>query len=206
MKLQDFTIRNTRPEEVDEFIDILEEAAEWLHSNNIKQWPLGMFRNPASRASMLTGIANKQYFTIDYHHHPSGTGATATTVIAGLFVTNYDDSFDELLWKEYLTSQGKDWKDALYLHRLVLKTPFKGCGLTPKIVEFVEGKVQESGRHFLRLDCLADNERLRRFYRTKCRGVDGEGKEKGGLNELPTVWNPELGLEFARFELQVVPF
>ncbi|KAF9123686.1 hypothetical protein BG015_005269, partial [Linnemannia schmuckeri] len=189
----------TCPEEVDEFIDILEEAAEWLHSNNIKQWPPGMFRTPASRASMLTGIANKHYYTIDYHH-PSEAG-TYKREIAGLFVTNYDDPFDEILWKEYLTNQGKDWKDALYLHRLVLRAPYKGVGLTPKIIEFVEGKVQESGRHFLRLDCLAENERLRKFYGTKCRGAG-----KGGLEELPTVWNPDWGLEFARFELQVVPF
>ncbi|KAF9117327.1 hypothetical protein BGX30_005584 [Mortierella sp. GBA39] len=203
MQLQDFTIRNTRPEEVDEFIDILEEAAEWLHSNNIKQWPLGMFRNPASRANMLTGIANNQYFTIDYHSPSSGKGTEvgeAKTEIAGLFVTNYDDSFDELLWKEYLLTRGHDWKDALYLHRLVLKTPYQGVGLTPKIVKFVEGKVQESGRHYLRLDCLAGNERLRKFYRTRCRGVG-----KGGLEELETVWNPDLGMEFARFERQVVP-
>ncbi|KAF9119517.1 hypothetical protein BGW39_000256 [Mortierella sp. 14UC] len=204
MQLQDFTIRNTRSEEVDEFIDILETAAEWLMANNIRQWPLGMFRNPTSRASMLTGIANKQYYTIDYHNSSSNNdipGASTKTEIAGLFVTNFDDPFDELLWKEYLAEQGGDWKDALYLHRLVLKAPFKGVGLTPKIVEFVEEKVKESGRHFLRLDCLANNERLRRFYGEKCRGSG-----KGGLNVLPTVWNPDLELEFARFELQVVPF
>ncbi|KAK3833750.1 MAG: hypothetical protein JOS17DRAFT_789127 [Linnemannia elongata] len=142
------------------------------------------------------------------HHRLSSTflrnrteEGKAKTEIAGLFVTNYDDPFDELLWKGYLLTRGHDWKDALYLHRLVLKTPYKGVGLTPKIVEFVEGKVQESGRHFLRLDCLAGNERLRKFYGTRCRGVG-----KGGLEELETVWNPDLELEFARFERQVVPF
>ncbi|KAG0216196.1 hypothetical protein BGX33_000383 [Mortierella sp. NVP41] len=201
MQLQDFSIRNTRPEEVDEFIDILETAAEWLQANNIKQWPLGMFRNPASRASMLTGIANKQYYTIDYHKpNTTESGSTTTTEIAGLFVTNYDDPFDEILWKEYLAENGGDWKDALYLHRLVLKKPFQGVGMTPKIIEFVEGKVKEAGRHYLRLDCLAQNEVLRRFYGEKCRGSG-----KGGLKELTTVWNPEWELEFARFELQVVP-
>jgi hypothetical protein len=189
---------------VDEFIDILEAAAEWLMANNIKQWPPGMFRNPISRATMLTGIANKQYYSIDYHRPSSNNGtpgASTKPEIAGLFVTNFDDPFDELLWKEYLTGKGGDWKDALYLHRLVLKTPFKGVGLTPKIIEFVEEKVRESGRHFLRLDCLANNERLRKFYGEKCRGAG-----KGGLGELSTVWNPDLQLEFARFELQVVPF
>ncbi|KAF9994399.1 hypothetical protein BGZ79_000842 [Entomortierella chlamydospora] len=114
--------------------------------------------------------------------------------IAGLFVINYDNSFDEILWKGF----AEDWKDALYLHRLVIRKLYQGLGVTPKIVEFVENKVKEAGRHYLRLDCLAGNASLRRFYREKCRG-----REKGGLNELSTVWSPELELEFARFEIQV---
>ncbi|KAF9922901.1 hypothetical protein FBU30_006976 [Linnemannia zychae] len=205
MQLKDFNIRNTRPDEVDKFIDILESVAERLHANNIRQWPPGMFRNPTARADMLTGIANKQYFTIDYC--PSSGNPNIDTPdsteyeMAGLFLINYDDPFDELLWKDYLAEQGQDWKNGLYLHRLVLMTPFKGIGLTSKIVEFAEQKVRESGRQFLRLDCMADNERLRRFYGQQCRGSG-----KGGLIEQPTVWNPELELEFARFELQVVPF
>ncbi|KAF9348530.1 hypothetical protein BGX26_013055 [Mortierella sp. AD094] len=200
MHLDEFVIRNTRSEEVDTFIDILETAAEWLQANDIKQWPPGMFRNADSRAQILNAIAAQQCYMIDYHPSKTSNGKDSSVhddaQIAGLFVINYDDSFDEILWKGF----AEDWKDALYLHRLVLRKPYQGAGITTKIIEFVENRVKEAGRHYLRLDCLAGNISLRRFYREKCRG-----REKGGLNELSTIWNPELGLEFARFEIQVVP-
>ncbi|KAG0255842.1 hypothetical protein BG011_004886 [Mortierella polycephala] len=186
ISLDDFTIRNTKAEEVDEFIQILEEAAEWLQENNIRQWPLGMFRN--SRSDILAAIDARQCYMIDYR--------SSSSSVAGLFVINYDDPFDETLWEGFV----EDWKDALYLHRLVIKAPYQGLGLTPKIFAFAEDKVKEAGRHYLRLDCLADNKVLRKFYGSRCRG-----KDKGGLKELTTVWNPELGLKFARFEHQVAP-
>ncbi|KAF9200576.1 hypothetical protein BGZ49_009183 [Haplosporangium sp. Z 27] len=192
----------TRPEEVDNFINILETAAEWLFANNIVQWPPGSFRHEDSRAQILKAIAEKQCFMIDYHPSEIKDGNSSVSQgenndnIAGLFVINYENSFDEELWKGF----AEDWKDALYLHRLVLRKPYQGVGLTPKIIEFVETKVKEAGRHYLRLDCLARNAALRKFYREKCRGP-----EKGGLKELSTTWNSELELEFARFEIQVAP-
>ncbi|KAG0200313.1 hypothetical protein BGX28_006572 [Mortierella sp. GBA30] len=193
MNLDDFTIRNTRPDELDEFIEILETAAEWLKANGIKQWPIGMFRE--SRASIATAIDAKQCFTID-HHALSLKLSNAEKTIAGIFVLNYDDPFDELLWKGYVL----DWKDALYLHRLVIKKSFQGAGLMSNIIAFAEEKVIEARRHFLRMDCIADNTALRRYYAERCRG-----KDRGGFKELTIVWNPDLQLEFARFEIQVVP-
>ncbi|KAI8605000.1 hypothetical protein EDD21DRAFT_175088 [Dissophora ornata] len=176
-----------------------------------------MFRNPTSRAQILTAVDAQQCFMIDYRSSsshfslPASNGAshigdnvngnnngssTSPAEVAGLFVINYQDPFDERLWKGFV----EDWKDALYLHRLVLQKPFQGVGLTPRIFEFVEQKVRDAGRHYLRLDCLAGNAPLRRLYAEKCRG-----KGKGGLKELGTIDVPEWQLEFARFEIQVVP-
>ncbi|KAF9431761.1 hypothetical protein BGZ76_011726, partial [Entomortierella beljakovae] len=201
MNLDNFVIRNTRPDEVDNVIDILETSAKWLSDNNIKQWPLGIFRSAEARVQFLEAIAAKRCYMIDYHSPKVNNDATnidsghQDIKIAGLFVLNYEDSFDEILWKGFV----QDWKDALYLHRLVLEKPYQGIGLGPKIIEFAEGMVKEAARHYLRLDCLAGNEVLRRYYREKCRGHG-----KGGFNELSTVWNTEWQLEFARFEIQVV--
>ncbi|KAF9897493.1 hypothetical protein BX616_005505, partial [Lobosporangium transversale] len=276
MHLNDFIIRHAKAEEVDLFIDILEETAEWLKAKGIKQWPPGMFRTAKSRAELLDAIAAKRCYLIDYypsgkdsnrcnngssnhdnhnhnHNHKNnnynnsnnnsnnnnnnnnnngdhrddddGNGvcviqgiSTTTTWTdptsqnAGLFVLNYEDDFDKDLWEGYV----EDWKDAIYLHRLVLKKPFRGIGLTAKIIVFTEQKVKEAGRHYLRLDTLAANTGLRRFYRERCRGKEEdddeeeeEEKEGGGggrgggrgLKELETVWNPTWGLEFARFEM-----
>ncbi|KAF9950306.1 hypothetical protein BGZ72_008002 [Mortierella alpina] len=190
MDLNDFTIRNTQLHELDEFIDTLETAAEWLKANNIKQWPPGMFRD--SRATICKDIVGRRCFMIDYR--PSTPNPSIPDTVAGLFVLNYHDSFDELLWsrdkEDYLA-----YLDALYLHRLVIKKPFQGVGLMPAIVAFAEQKVKEEGRHFLRMDCLASNAVLRRYYGERCLG-----KDKGGFKELRTVWNPDLLMEFALFE------
>ncbi|KAF9562232.1 hypothetical protein EC968_005362 [Mortierella alpina] len=190
MNLLDFTIRNTQIYELDEFIDTLETTAEWLKANNIEQWPLGMFRD--SRGSILRDIVGRRCFMIDYR--PSTPNPAITDTVAGLFVLNYHDDFDRLLWDRH----ADDWMDALYLHRLVIKKPFQGLGLMSAIVAFAEKKVKEEGRHFLRMDCLAANSVLRRYY-----GEWGLGKGKGGFKELKTVWNADLHMEFARFEIPV---
>ncbi|KAI1317466.1 hypothetical protein EDD11_008403 [Mortierella claussenii] len=193
--MDDFLIRNTRLDEVDTFIEILEETAVWLKANNIIQWPPGMFRNPESRLQLLDAIAAHQCFMIVDRCSPGDDlDKECHEQIAGLFVLNYEDRFDEILWKDSVD----DWKDALYLHRLVLKKPYQGMGLTPRIIEFAVRKVKEAGRHFLRLDCLMGNTSLRRFYRERC-----QGQNKGGMRELSAVWNSDLQLEFARFELPV---
>ncbi|GJJ71642.1 hypothetical protein EMPS_03992 [Entomortierella parvispora] len=196
--LDDFVIRKARPDEAETVIEMLELTSRTLLENNIIQWPVGMFTSPEGRQQIHDGTAAGRYFMVDYRsctscsvsEEPAGQGAE----IAGLFLLNDEDPFDALLWKGF----AEDWLDALYLHRLLVKEPFQGCGLTGKVMAFAEDRVRQMGRHFLRLDCLAGNLPLRRFYKEKCRG-----KGKGGMNELTTVWNPELELEFARYELRV---
>lgn len=184
------TRSQTRPDEANIFIDILEAGAAWLHANNIKQWPLGMFSSPEGRQEVLGAIETGRCFMIDYH---SSDHENSTFKTVGQFLLNANDPFDATLWSDV-----EDWRDALYLHRLIIQEPFRGIGLTPKVMEFAEAKVKEAGRHYLRLDCLANSEPLRRFYRERCRG-----REKGGYGEVSTRWDPERQLEFARFEGRV---
>ncbi|KAG0050523.1 hypothetical protein BGZ83_004685 [Gryganskiella cystojenkinii] len=181
----------TRADEADLVVEMLEGAAKTLLENNIVQWPLGMFTSPEGRQQIKDAIACGQYYMIMYQTPEEKDDP----VIAGLFLLNYEDPFDALLWKGFV----EDWLDAIYVHRLLIKKPFQGRGLTGKILSFAESKVKEAGRHYLRLDCLAKNIPLRRFYKEKCLG-----KDRGGLNELTTIWNPDYQLEFARYEIQVV--
>jgi len=177
-------------------VEMLELTSRTLLEKNIRQWPVGMFTSPEGRQQIQDGIAGGRYFMLDFRPSSSDSDdpTSAVAEIAGLFLLNDEDSFDALLWKGF----AEDWLDALYLHRLLVKERFQGCGLTGKVMAFAENRVQQVGRHFLRLDCLAGNLPLRRFYKEKCRG-----KGKGGMSELTTVWNPELELEFARYELRV---
>jgi GNAT superfamily N-acetyltransferase len=165
-----------------------------MKSNNIKQWSVGMFCSPEGRQKIQGAIAEKEYFMIE-HHSPTTENGTPKPMLAGMFILSATDPFDKALWDDV-----EDWTDALYLHRLIFLESYRGVGLTAKVIEFAEDKVKEAGKHYLRLDCIGSSERLRQFYRERCRG-DG----KGGLRELNTKWEPALEQDLARFESRVVP-
>ncbi|KAG0230660.1 hypothetical protein B0O80DRAFT_183539 [Mortierella sp. GBAus27b] len=194
MNLEEFKIRNTRPEEEDILVDTLEAGAAWMKSKNIKQWGVGMFCSPEGRQRIQETIAEKEYFMIE-HHSPTTENGTPTPMLAGMFILSATDPFDKALWDDT-----EDWTDALYLHRLIFLESYRGVGLTAKVIEFAEDKVKEAGKHYFRLDCIGSSERLRQFYRERCRGGD-----KGGLRELSIKWEPALEQDLARFESRVVP-
>ncbi|KAG0036833.1 rRNA-binding ribosome biosynthesis protein utp25 [Podila clonocystis] len=183
LKLQ----RITLPEELDEYIEVLERAASWMEANNLRQWIPGTFRQDEARSHIRTAIQNQTSYVV-FH--------TPTSTIAAIFALNYEDPFDEMLWAHY----AQDWKDAIYVHRLVVEADFQGRGIVPQILQFTEALVASKGKHYLRLDCRGNNPRLRQFYREKCRG-----KELGGLAEMGTYTNPATGINYARFERLVVP-
>ncbi|KAF9957052.1 hypothetical protein BGZ65_002268 [Modicella reniformis] len=197
MTRQEFLIRNTGPEELEEYINILERAAEWMESHNLDQWIPGTFRRPDSRAHISNAIASKTSFVVEH---------TSTETIAAIFALNYEDPFDDMLWSPLLGPDG--WKDAIYVHRLVVEKPFQGRGIVPQVLAFVGKMVVQQGKVYLRLDCRANNPGLRKFYEEKCRGkiLLEDGTEKVmGLEERDTYRNPATGIEYARFERLVVP-
>ncbi|KAF9295979.1 hypothetical protein BGZ88_001001 [Linnemannia elongata] len=194
----EFLIRNTNPEELEEYINILERAAEWMESQNLSQWIPGTFRKPDARAHISSAIASQTSFVVI--HQPSST-------IAAIFALNSEDPFDHMLWSPLLGEDG--WKDALYVHRLVVEKDFQGRGIVPKVLKFTEELIPKQGKVYLRLDCRGNNPGLRKFYREKCRGfvVDPEDGDEGrvkGLEERGTYTNPATGINYARFERRIV--
>ncbi|KAF9119518.1 hypothetical protein BGW39_000257 [Mortierella sp. 14UC] len=196
---EEFLIRNTKPEELDEYINILERAAEWMESQNLAQWIPGTFRKPDVRLHISNAIASQTSFVV--FHLPTST-------IAAIFALNSEDPFDQMLWAPLLGEE--HWRDALYVHRLVVEKAFQGRGIVPKILRFTEELVPKQGKVFLRLDCRGNNPGLRKFYREKCRGFvkdpeDGaEGGRVKGLEERGTYTNPVSGINYARFERRIV--
>ncbi|KAG0200312.1 hypothetical protein BGX28_006571 [Mortierella sp. GBA30] len=195
---EEFLIRNTKLEELDEYINVLERAAEWMESQNLAQWIPGTFRKPDSRLHITNAIVDKNSYVV-FH--------TPTETIAAIFALNYEDPFDEMLWVPLL---GPDhWKDAIYVHRLVVEKAFQGRGIAPKVLRFVEELVPQKGKTYLRLDCRGNNPGLRKFYREKCRGLvadeaDGVEKVMGLGDEKGTYTNPATGINYARFERLIV--
>ncbi|KAG0227646.1 acyl-CoA N-acyltransferase [Mortierella sp. GBAus27b] len=156
-----FSFRKAKPSELEIFIDILERAAQWMEANKFNQWIPGSFTAPKTRAHIENSIAiGNAYFIITTV--PSAPSESSEKII-GTFTLNYTDPFDEMLWKDLVD----DWTDAVYLHRLVVEREFKGYGLGPKALMFAEHEGLKHGKHFLRLDCMADNKLLKAYYREK---------------------------------------
>ncbi|KAG0064598.1 acyl-CoA N-acyltransferase [Linnemannia elongata] len=182
---EQFSFRTAKPDELDIFIDILERAALWMEANKLNQWIPGSFVAPKTRAHIENTISiGNAYFIIK-----SSSASTSDNndskdneTIIGTFTLNYTDPFDQMLWTDLVD----DWSDAVYLHRLVVEREYKGYGLGPKALHFAELEGLKRGKHYLRLDCMADNKLLKTYYR-----------EKAGFKEFEDYPGERL---FGRFE------
>ncbi|KAG0318572.1 hypothetical protein BGZ97_003557 [Linnemannia gamsii] len=184
---EQFSFRQAKPNELDIFIDILERAALWMEANKLNQWIPGSFVAPKTRAHIENTISiGNAFFIIKSSSTSTSTSTSASDndneTIIGTFTLNYTDPFDQMLWTDLV----EDWSDAVYLHRLVVEREYKGYGLGPKALHFAELEGLKRGKHYLRLDCMADNKLLKAYYR-----------EKAGFKEFEDYPGERL---FGRFE------
>jgi len=68
-----------------------------------------------------------------------------------------------LLWSDP-TFWGEQPDDAGYVHALAVRRSQAGRGLGACLLDWAEAEVVANGGEFLRLDCLAENQALRRYY------------------------------------------
>jgi len=162
-----------------------------MEANKLNQWIPGSFVAPKTRAHIENTISiGNAYFIVETSSISSAATSTSTDndsnaneeKIIGTFTLNYTDPFDQMLWEDLVD----DWSDAVYLHRLVVKREYKGYGLGPKALTFAEQEGLRKGKHYLRLDCMADNKLLKAYYR-----------EKAGFKEFDDYAGERL---FGRFE------
>jgi ribosomal protein S18 acetylase RimI-like enzyme len=102
------------------------------------EWP-----RPFPRDELLQRIERGELFVVDLEGEPAAT-----------FTVLWDD----------VSFWGEQPPDAAYLHKLVVRPPFRGRGLGARIVEWVERRAAEAGRAHLRLDCRRDNPGIRGYY------------------------------------------
>lgn len=150
------TVRTARPDEGPTVLSVLDEAAAWLAERGITQWP------PAFRAEFVEpGLSEGRMWVAE-----AGGAAVAT------FALHWADP----LWP--------DDGDAGYLHRFAVRRGHSGIGAV--LLDRIDEEVRRRGRDRLRLDCGADNARLRGYY-------EAAGFEHRGDVEIPetiTLWSP----------------
>ena len=146
--MSELDVRRAGPEDVDEIVAVLSEAARWLLARGIRQWPDPF---PRERVERLVGRGDFYLASLD--------GEPAATLA--------------LLWSDP-AFWGEQPEDAGYVHALAVKRTHAGRGLGARLLDWAEAQVVARGRTYLRLDCLAENDALRRFY--EAQGFEPRGE------------------------------
>ena len=125
-----------RGSDLDTVLSILEEAALWLARREIEGWQPGSF----SRRRIADRIARGEMYLARLAEQTFGTFALQWS--------------DEEVW-------GDAPEDAGYIHGLAIRRDFAGLGLGRELLRWAEERAAQSGKKYLRLDCLAENRRSR---------------------------------------------
>jgi ribosomal protein S18 acetylase RimI-like enzyme len=129
-------VRQARAEDVDELVATLSEAARWLLERGIEQWP-----HPFPRGRVEALVRRGEFFVVRLDGEPAGS-----------LVLRWSDPS---IWGEQRDDAG---------YALAVRRAHAGRGLGARLLEWADARVAEAGREFLRLDCMAENGALRRYY------------------------------------------
>jgi ribosomal protein S18 acetylase RimI-like enzyme len=136
--VSELDVRRAGLADVDEIVAVLSEAARWLLSRGIRQWP-----DPFPRERVERLVRRGDFYLARRGGEPVATLA--------------------LQWSDP-TFWGEQPDDAGYVHVLAVRRTQAGRGLDARLLEWAEAEVTARGRRYLRLDCLAENHALRHYY------------------------------------------
>jgi GNAT superfamily N-acetyltransferase len=125
------------PGDIDDVLDILEDAARWLASRGINQWPTDGF----PRDLVAGDIARGEVYIARSDRRALGT-----------FTLQWSD---ELFWPGANEAAG-------YIHRIAVRRDARGLGI--ELIKFAERVTAATGRKLLRLDCFSGNDALCAYY------------------------------------------
>jgi GNAT superfamily N-acetyltransferase len=122
---------------------IIEEVAAWGASEGFPSWSAGSFTGPDSigMSRLIGDVATDSLYLL-------WRGADAVATFSLL-------EKDSLFWPDA-------GDEALYLHRFAVRRTAAGTGC--HAVEWCLHEAHRRGRLFVRLDCLAENPGIRRYY------------------------------------------
>ena len=138
--MQPISVRQATLDDLSTVSEILSEAAAWLEQKNMTLW-------------------QQEHISLSVIHQDIELGlfyiAFCQGVAAGVVIFQTEDL---VFWPDIIQS------DSAFLHRLAVRRSFAGGSISIQIFRWAIEYSRELGKHFLRLDCVADRPRLRSVY------------------------------------------
>ena len=129
-----------KEEDIDIVLGILDEAASWLQEHNIPTvWKPGGF----SRQAFLDQILHGEVHIGLVDEKPVGTLTLQWA--------------DPIFWEERQSDSG-------YVHKLAVMPAYSGQNIGVEMLKWAEGAARKAGKRFLRLNCLAEDRKIRDYY------------------------------------------
>lgn len=152
--------RPANGDEVGAFIELLEDAAAWMGARGIDQWRPGSMR--AQRGAFVAAQTRGEIWVREQAGRISG----------GAVLRSEPDP----IWADLPVA------DAMYVSKLVVARDAAGGHLGASILSDLELIARDRGAKWMRLDCVASNESLARYYQR--RGYYPRGSVRSGDVEL----------------------
>ncbi len=155
-----------RSRELEQFVDLLEEAGRWLWERGIRQWEPGSHRAQSPRLAR------------DIERGAVRLARFGPRLAAGVIL----DWERGPLW-DGLDGCGFEG-EAGYVYKLVVARACAGRGIGAALLRHCEDETRLAGRPFVRLDCWSGNRRLRAYYEDAGYTARGEAEEHGAVVSL----------------------
>ncbi len=126
-------------EDIDIVLRILNEATEWLQSKGIDQYPPNFY----SPTQIMEEIRRGEVYL-----------AREGSQVVGTITLQWSDSS---VW-------GDTPPDAGYIHKLAIRPEHTAKGVGRALLEWAGNKAKAGGKTYLRLNCMFENPRIRRYY------------------------------------------
>ena len=140
---QGLDVRSATVDDIETAVAILEEAIAWGSSNGFQSWTPGTFADPrgVGRSHLHEAVNARGLYLVWVAGEPAATFSLFT--------------IDERYWPDAAD-------DAVYLHKFATRRTAAGAGR--RAIDWIIGEVERRGRRYLRLDCLAENDGIQRYY------------------------------------------
>lgn len=135
-----FKIVPAKMDDIDTVLAILDEAASWIIEQKLPSvWMPGRF----SREAFLDEISSGEVHVGLVDEKPAGTITLQWS--------------DLVFWGEQQPNSG-------YVHKLAVRPVYAGQKIGLEMLKWAEATARKAGKRFLRLNCLAEDRKIRDYY------------------------------------------